>query len=487
MRTLSIDIGASSGRIYVTDFDGNSFFSVETYRFQNEMVNHEGHLCWDFESMMSNILQGLSVSFSKYKEIRTIGIDSFAVDYGLLDKRDNLISWPLGYRDYRNQDSMAKVLSKVDYRDIYQESGIQKLDFNTIFQLADDISKKKYFSSFLLIPDLIAFYLTGIKKMELTNLSTTALYNPLTRSLSHKNMNLIGLKEENFSPIIYPSSLIGHLKQSLLDQYHLYDCEVVAVGSHDTASAVASAPIDSKTAFLASGTWSLLGIELDSPLINDETYSNNFTNEIGLDHSIRFLKNIMGLFILQEIRHDYVRKEKEISFQEIAQMAQGVTDNSIYIDIEDECFKKPGNMIEKYYSYLKKTNQYQGEMELKHIARSIYESMAFKYVREFHTLKRITGKEIQRLCVIGGGAYAKLLNQLIADSLNIEVITGEGEATVYGNTLAQLIYLGLFKDHIEARKVLSKSTIRESYLPKDTERTAEKYKDYLNTISIGGK
>lgn len=485
MKTCAIDIGASSGRIIVSEWDGKNFRSEETFRFPNGMKEESGHLRWDFSALFENILKGLKVTFEKEKNIQTIGIDTWAVDYGLLDKKGKLIENPIGYRDARCLASMNRLLEDLDYSEIYTESGIQKLPFNTIFQLFDDIENKKKFSGFLLIPDLIAYELTGKRRCELTNLSTTAFYNPVKRTLSENNLRHIGLNKTAFAPMVLPGEKIGSLKKELIEKYDLYPCEVVAVGSHDTASAVAGAPIEEGSAYLSSGTWSLLGVELKEPLITKETYEANFTNEIGLDHSVRFLKNIMGLFIIQEIRHDIEASGEKISFQKIMDQAEAVKDNSVYIDVNDILFSTPGDMLNKYYLYLKKTGQYTKELSVGEIARSVYESMALTYIDEFKTLEELTGKKYDSLTVIGGGAKAHLLNQLISEALNLEVRTGPSEATALGNTLAQLIYLGAYKDHYQARSLLPLTYKKEVYTPKEPQKMQKKYQDYLKKTKGG--
>lgn len=483
MKVLSIDIGASSGRFIVTDYDGKKFEKIETFRFLNEMKYIDGHERWDFNHLFEEIKKGLRKTLSEFNDIKTIGVDTRAVDYGLL--KDNKLEFnPIAYRDDRNENAKNDLLTKLGgYNKIYKETGIQLLAFNTVFQLYDDIKNDKKFDKFLLIPDLINYYLTGNQFIELTNLSTTAIYNPIKKKISEEIVNTIGLKEEQIPELIYPSCLVGKLK----DEFKVNkesEIEVISVGSHDTASAVASVELDNNTCYLSSGTWSLLGVENDEPIINELSYKYNFTNEIGLEHKVRFLKNIMGLFIIQEIRKDYNELDnKKHSFQEFNDEATKVTNNDIYVDVDDELFSKPRDMLNKYYSYLKKTNQYKGDMTLGEVARSIYESMAFKYVGSLKSLEELINRKINKMIVIGGGNQAKLLNQLIANSLNIDVETGENEATVAGNALAQFIYLKEFKDLKEAREALNKNLKKEIYKPEEVEKFKNKYKKYLEVIS----
>lgn len=482
MKVLSIDIGASSGRFIVTDYDGKNFKKIETFRFLNEMKYIDCHERRDFSHLFEEIKKGLTITLKEFNDIKTIGVDTWAVDYGLL-KNNKLEFDPIAYRDDRNENAKNDLLDKFGgYNKIYKETGIQLLAFNTVFQLYDDIKNDKKFDIFLLIPDLINYYLTGNKFIELTNLSTTAIYNPIKKKISEEIINAIGLKKTQIPELIYPSCLVGKLK----DEFKVNkdsEIKVISVGSHDTASAVASIELDKNTCYLSSGTWSLLGVENDEPIINELTYKFNFTNEIGLEHKFRFLKNIMGLFIIQEIRKDYNELDnKKHSFQEFNDEAAKVINNDIYVDVDDKLFSKPRDMLNKYYSYLKKTNQYKGEMTLGEVARSIYESMAFKYAGSLKNLEELINRKINKMIVIGGGNQAKLLNQLIANSLNIEVEIGENEATVVGNALAQFIYLKEFKDLKEAREALNKNLEKEIYKPEEVEKFKNKYKKYLEVM-----
>jgi len=484
MKVLAVDIGASSGRFIVVDYNKGFLLKEETYRFSNAMEYCDGKLEWNFDSLIKNIKTGLRITLNKHSDIVSVGVDTWAVDYGKLDVKGTLISNPVAYRDERNEKAAKELLKTCKYETIYCNSGIQFLNFNTLFQLYAE--KKESFDKVLLIPDLINYFLTGEKRTELTNLSTTALYNPITRDYSEENFKLIGFSKNIFPQIIFPSTLVGKIKKELCDEEGIYQIPVIAVGSHDTASAIASINLSDHTAYLSSGTWSLLGVELSYPIINEMSYKYNYTNEIGLNHSVRFLKNIMGLFIVQELKKDFEKTDKKISFQTMQDEAKKIDNNDIYIDIDDELFQKPGDMLCKYYRYLDKTNQQQNNISIGQIVRSIYESMAFKYVEKMNELELITQDKKNKLIVVGGGINAKLLNQLIANALNIIVETGETEATVYGNAIAQLIYFNKFSSLNEARKELAKITNKEKYEPKDQDITKIKYQKYLS-ITKGGK
>lgn len=476
MKVLSLDIGASNGRFVLVNYFNNEFSFEETYRFNNEMEFIEGHYRWNFKKLFSEILKGLKISLSKHEGISSLGVDTWAVDYGRLDANGNLIADPISYRDIRNKEAAEKLLEKINYEYIYNNCGIQYLNFNSIFQLFDD--KGSVYDLFLLMPDLICYYLTGKKFCEITNFSTTCLYDPQNRSVSLKNMGLIGMDTKHIAPFIEPSKLIGKIKKEICDELGIYDLDVISVGSHDTASAIASLKLDEKSAYLSSGTWSLIGVELKKPLINKDTLFYNFTNEVGLEHTNRFLKNIMGLFIIQEVRKEF----NNLSFQEMNDAAKKIDNNNYYIDVDDEIFSTPSNMIGKIYSFLKKTNQKVNELSYGELSRMIYESMAFKYIESLKDLELLTNRKIEKLVVIGGGINSDLLNQLIANSLNIIVVTGENEATICGNALAQLIYYDEFSNLDSARKALEKHTEKKTYYPEHVEFYKTKYQNYLKII-----
>ena len=486
MKALSIDIGASSGRCIVIEYKNGEFFKNETYRFLNGMVNIHDSLRWNIKHILKEVTNGIIESLKKYPDIETIGVDTWGCDYVLIDdKKEDIIELPYAYRDKRNIEASNKLLKKVDYFKIYSKTGIQFLPFNTIFQLYVDSLNKKEFDSFLMIPDVINFYLTGNKYLEVTNLSTTSLYNPKTKEIDLDLLKLIKVDPNKFPPIIQPFSKVGKLRKDLFKDFDVSNIDVVS-GAHDTASAIASITLSSDSCYLSSGTWSLLGIELNEPLITIEGYKANFTNEVGLNNTIRYLKNIMGLFIIQELRKDLLKVDPLITFEKMNNLASEVNDNDIFIDIDDELFNTPDNMLNKFYEYLRKTNQ-ETNLEIKNIIRIIYESMAFKYLIEFKKLKEITKKEINKIYVVGGGSNATLLNQLIANTLNIEVITLDSEGSALGNALAQFIYKGIFANLTEARNALNKSNYlkMKRYYPKDIDLYQDKFNKYLKIINRG--
>lgn len=482
MKVLCLDIGASSGRFIVVNYDKYHFSTDETYRFYNGMEKDENeHLIWNFSKLFDEVKKGLKISLTKYKDISSLGIDTWGVDYGIVDKNGRLESNPYAYRDVRCEKSMEDLLGNIEYKEIYKRSGIQKLSFNTIFQLYDDKLNSRNIDKILLIPDLISYYLTGNEFIELTNLSTTSLYNPIKKEIDEDLLNLIKINKNIFPRIIVPGNEVGYLKDEIIKELGIYKLKIIASASHDSASAIASIPLKKESCYISSGTWSLLGVELNEPIINELSLKNNFTNEIGYNHSIRFLKNIMGLFIIQEYRKSLIERGIDVSFAEMLNEAKKVKNNEIYIDINDPIFNSPFDMENKLIKYLQATNQ-KFELTIGEMCLAIYESMAFKYFEEFKKLVEITNVDYKEMYIVGGGSNVDLLNQLTSNILNINVIEGEKEATVFGNALIQFISLNQFKDLDEARSILKSDHSYMVYSPMNHDFYIQKYYRYKEII-----
>ena len=482
MKVLCLDIGASSGRFIVVDYDNLHFITDETYRFYNGMEKGpNNHLIWNFTRLFDEIKKGLKISLTKYKDIVSLGIDTWGVDYGILNKEGKLIDNPCAYRDFRCEKAMNSLLNRIEYKDIYLKSGIQQISFNTVFQLHDDKLNFREIDKILLIPDLIAYFLTGNKYIELTNLSTTSLYNPVKKEIDDEILSYININKSIFPKLIVPGKEIGYIKDEIIKELGIYQIKVIATASHDSASAIASIPLNRETCYVSSGTWSLLGVELKEPIINELSYQNNFTNEIGYNHSIRFLKNIMGLFIIQEYRKSLIDRGINISFKEMVDQAKEVENNDVFIDINDLIFNEPFDMENKLKKYLKLTNQ-KDDLSIGEMCLAIYESMAFKYLEEFKKLVDITKINYKEMYIVGGGSNIALLNQLTSNILNINVIEGEKEATVYGNALIQFISLKQFSDLNEARSILKKDHSYMIYKPQNHDFYIKKYLKYKEIV-----
>jgi len=474
MKTLSIDIGAGSGRFIVVDYSPNNGFLIEEiYRFTNGMTAKDSHLYWDIKNLMREIIIGLQKSFAMHKDIASIGVDTWGCDYVLFS--NEIPDLTLAYRDERCAKAQEQLLNKVSYNLIYKETGIQNLPFNTIFQFYDDELCSRQFSHCLMIPDFINYCLTGKMYLEITNFSTTALYNPKTKATSSVLLDYLDLPFK-FSRLIAPSKVIGELSVELQKQYNLPSVPVISVASHDTASAVAAMKLTPETMFLSSGSWSLLGVELPEPLINKKSYAANFTNEVGVEDRICFLKNVGGLFVIQELVKDYNLTHKHhITYAEIERKVQKKALNiDFFIDLNDALLQTPGHMMQKIKKYFKKTRQVKPRSFIS-LMQGIYFSLVLAYAQEKKTLEAIVGTKFKRLVVVGGGSKSAFLNQLISDVLDVEVETGSSEATALGNAIAQFIGLKVFKNLDEAREAI-KLTSTIYHRQKNYEKEIEKYR-----------
>lgn len=477
MKVISIDLGATSGRVMTITYENNQFSYVENSRFENRTyLDEKDNLRWDFSFLMENVISGLKKALSSSDDIQSISIDTWAVDYGLL-KDGKLMNDPLCYRDVHSFQSQKEVTSVMPFEEIYQRVGIQNLHFNTIYQLKYDLENVLKADSLLLIPDLIAYYLTGEKRIELTNASTTSLYSFKQGRFDEELLHLIGIDEKVFPKMISPGETYGCLKEEISKKR----ISVLACPSHDTASAVLGASGFDRFAYISSGTWSLIGTELDDIHISKEGLKANFTNEIGYGNKIRYLKNTMGMFLINEVRKDYKKKGLEIPVKDILPLVEKSEDIPSYLDVDSPCFEAPGNMIEKVLSYLKETNQKQpsspGEM-----FKMIYKSMALRYKEILSSLENIIKKKFTSIIVVGGGNQADYLNQAVADACDIEVKTGCSEATVMGNAVSQFIALGKIKDVDEGRRRIEASFPGKRFLPKRVKYYEEEMKNYLLTL-----
>ena len=436
---LAVDIGASSGRHMLARIQDGKIKLEEIYRFENGMKRVEGKLLWDTEHLFNEIINGMK----KCKELNKIpvsmSIDTWAVDYILLDENDHVLGDSYGYRDHRT-DGMDEVVNKViDEKELYAKTGIQKQIFNTIYQLTavkentpELLEKAK---TFIMLPDYFQFLLTGNKMCEYTNASTTQLVSPETYQWDEELIESLGLPKDIFLPISMPGTLVGSLKEDIKKEVG-FDLDVVLCGSHDTASAVMAVPESTgESVYISSGTWSLMGIESKKAIINDEARLANFTNEGGYDHRFRFLKNIMGLWMIQSIRHEY---NDAYSFAQLCELAQENKDFPSRVDVNDDKFLSPDNMTQAVQDYCKETGQRVPET-IGELAEVVYQSLAICYKKAIHNLEEIVGKTYNSIHIIGGGSNAAYLNQLTANATGKKIYAGPSEASALGNVLAQMI------------------------------------------------
>ena len=453
---LAIDIGASSGRHMLAGMKDGKMQLEEVYRFPNGMDNKNGTLCWDVERLFTEIKNGLK----KCKEIGKIpvsmGIDTWGVDYVLLDKDDNILGDTVGYRDSRTEGMDEKVYEVIPQDDLYARTGIQKQIFNTIYQLmAVKESHPEYLEqaeTILMIPDYFNFLLTDVKKNEYTEATTGQLISPKTNDWDYELIDMLGYNSGMFLPVSMPGTVVGGFTEEVQKEVG-FNCTVVLPATHDTGSAVLAVPTnDDDAVYISSGTWSLMGIERKEADCSMESMKANFTNEGGYDHRFRYLKNIMGLWMIQSVKKEFT---EDLSFAQICEMASKETISSI-VDCNDDCFLAPKSMIEAVQKFCRDTNQQVPET-VGEISSVIYNSLAKCYGATVEEIEAITGKKYSTIYVVGGGSNAGYLNELTAKYTGRKVSAGPSEATAIGNVIVQMLHDGVFASLPEARTCVKES------------------------------
>jgi rhamnulokinase/L-fuculokinase len=488
LKMLAIDLGASSGRGIVGGFDGNKLSIRENHRFPNEPVNICGNFCWDIMRIFHEIKTSISnCILSDDKNIKSIGIDTWGVDYSFIDKNGALMANPYHYRDSRTDEIQPYAFSKVPFEEIYGVTGIQTINFNTIYQLIADLRDRKYVldnaDKLLFIPDLLNYFLTGQKFTEYTIASTGAVLDAKTRKIATDLLNKFGIREDLFCEVVMPGHKIGKLTKSLQDEIGKTDADVVNVASHDTASAVISVPAKNGDDFvyISSGTWSLMGVETKEPIITKQSMNYNLTNEGGAGNTIRFLKNIMGLWLEQESRRQWKREGLSFTFDELTEQALKSKPFACFINPNDELFTPQGDMPNRIREYCKKTNQYVPET-VGEVVRCIFESLALCYRNTIENIENMTGKHYSCINIVGGGTKEAILCQYAADASNRVVYAGPVEATAIGNISMQAIASGEIKNISEAREIIRNSFEIKVYEPKDRDAWDDAYQRYLSII-----
>ena len=455
---LAVDIGASSGRLILGHLENGKMELEEVHRFENGMVKKDGELCWEFDRLFQEIKNGLK----KCKEIGKIpvsmGVDTWGVDFVLMDKDDKVLGNTVGYRDHRNEGMDEEVYKTISLEDLYARTGIQKAIFNTVYQLMAVKTKHPEYleqaETMLHVPDYFHYLLTGKKTCEYTEATTGQLVNAETKDWDYELIDKLGYPRKMFQKLIMPGTSVGHFTEEVKAEVG-FDVEVVAPATHDTGSAVLAVPAnDDDFIYISSGTWSLMGIEREKADCSKKSCEMNFTNEGGYAGRFRYLKNIMGLWMIQSVRHEY---DDKYGFAEICQMAEEAKDFPSRVDANDECFLSPESMIEEVKDYCRRTGQKVPET-LGEIATVSYTSLAECYAKTAKELEEMTGRTFSRIHVVGGGSNAGYLNELTARATGKEVHAGPGEATAIGNITAQMLKAEEFKSIEEAR-----TTIHESF------------------------
>ena len=453
----AVDVGASSGRLILGWMEDGCMKLEEVHRFENGMVRRNGSLCWEFDRIYSEIVTALKKCREIGKIPSALGVDTWGVDFVLLDAQDRVVGDTVGYRDQRTNGMDEEVYRIVPEKELYERTGIQKALFNTIFQLMalklqhpEQLEKAE---TLLFVPDYFHYLLTGIKTNEYTEASTSGLLNAQEKTWDTELLDRLGYPRRLFRELTVPGSLIGHIRPELAEEIG-YDLEIVAPCTHDTGSAVLAVPAnDDDFVYISSGTWSLMGVERKEPLCTELACENNLTNEGGYEYRYRLLRNIMGLWMIQSVRHE---TGDAYSFAEFCDMAEEARDFPSRVDCNDLCFMAPESMTEEIRDYCRRTGQKVPETPGE-LATVIYTSLAECYARTIEELERATGRTYSRIHVVGGGSNAAYLNELTAKATKKEVHCGPGEATAIGNIMAQMLYTGEFRSVEEARDVVRRS------------------------------
>lgn len=463
---LAVDIGASGGRHILGHITDGKIQLEEIYRFENGMKNQSGKLLWDVEHLFAEIVNGMKKCRECGKIPHSMAIDTWAVDYVLLDKDDKILGDTYGYRDSRTAGMDEKVYEIIPEKELYAKTGIQKQIFNTIYQLMAVRQQTPELlenaETLLMLPDYFQFLLTGVKVSEYTNATSTQLVSPMDKQWDIELIGRLGYPEKIFLPLRMPGTTVGNLKSEIQREVG-FDCEVVLCASHDTASAVMAVPdAGGEALYISSGTWSLMGVESEKAHCGEESRLANFTNEGGYDYRFRYLKNIMGLWMIQSVRHEMGDR---YSFAELCEMAEENKDFPSRVDVNDNCFLAPDNMTAAIQAYCENKGQPRPETPGE-IATVIYQSLADCYGETVRELETNTGKTYDSIRIIGGGANAAYLNQVTANAAKRSVFAGPTEATAVGNLMAQMIKSGELKDLTAARKCVYESFDIKRYTPK---------------------
>jgi rhamnulokinase len=466
---LACDLGADSGRLMLGTLDNGRITLEELHRFPNGPVKTSGALHWDFAGLLEQLKTGLKKAAARQLPIASISTDSWGVDYVLYDDRGLVMQPVWCYRDSRTAYGVENARAKVDWPTTYAETGIQFMALNTIYQLAAEPPERlARAKQLLLIGNAINYFCSGVAKNEISLASTTQLYNPQTKTWSKKLLDALKLREDLFAPICPSGTRLGPMKKNLATETGLPQIEVIASCSHDTGAAVAAVPASGGNwAYLSSGTWSLMGVEWPQPVINDQARSLQFTNEIGYGGSVRLLKNIAGLWIVQECRRHWAKEGKKYDFAMLERLAADAPPFVSLFNPDDPRFLSPDNMPQKIAEFCEETSQ---PVPANHGAyvRCIYESHALFYRVVLRRLERLTGRKIERLHIVGGGSQASTLNQCTANALKIPVIVGPTECTALGNILVQAIALGHLPSLEAAREVVRNSFELKTVTPQDS-------------------
>ncbi len=485
---FAVDLGATSGRTIVGSISDGRFELEELTRFPNNLIVQGGHYYWDIHGLYFEIIRGLKETASRQLDITSIGIDTWGVDFVCIGDDGDILRNPRAYRDPVSFDAMDDYLSHViTRREIYDITGIQLMNFNSVFQLyamrREQNSALKHAHKILFVPDALSWMLTGNEVCEYTIASTAQLLDPRTKLLDERLLASVGLSRSKFGKMVRPGTLIGVLTDEVQRLTGLGAIPVIAVAGHDTGSAVAAVPAkDEKFAYLSSGTWSLMGIETKDAIISDLSYERNFTNEGGIEGTTRFLKNICGMWLYERCRLEWPEEVRKLSHPELQGQAMQVEPFRSIINPDDPSFAAPTSMIAAIKNYCSKTSQPVPETPAQ-ICRCIFDSLALRYRQVFQWLQEFAPFRLDVLHIIGGGSLNKYLNQFTADSTGVTVLAGPQEGTAIGNIMMQAKAAGVVSDIWQMRQIIANSLDLVKYEPKDKKKWDTAYKRYLDLTS----
>jgi rhamnulokinase len=475
---LAVDLGASSGRVLCGLFDGKKLSLEEAHRFPNLPFPLMGSYHWNALGLLGEVKTGLRKAAATHgASVVSLGLDTWGVDYGYVDKRGRLLGNPYAYRDPRTSGMEKEACRRAGRWTIYKTTGIQFMFFNTLMQVLADVEHDnpalKSADRLLFMPDLLNYWLTGVMVNEHTIASTSQMIDPRTGRWAKPLLSRLGIPTQMLGKIVEPGTALGRLLPELREEVGLGSARVIAPGCHDTASAVAAVPArGANHAYLSSGTWSLMGVESAVPVITEKGMKYSLTNEGGVEHTIRLLTNICGLWLVQECKRVWESRGRSYDYVELASLAQKEKPFSAFIEPDDPAYATPGDMPARIAAYCRKTRQ-KAPSTPGAFVRVIYDSLALKYRVVFDRLQELTGRHLDTLHVVGGGAQNKVLNPFAANALNRPVVTGPVEATAIGNILVQMMACGDLTSLEQGRELVRRSFPTVTYEPREQIRWAD--------------
>ena len=483
---VAIDLGATSGRVITAQIKEGLLHTEEVARFAHAIVEREGKFYWDLDALLGHITAALGELARKGVRVRSIGIDTWGVDFGLLDADGRLLAQPRAYRDPYTDGAPEAFFKRIPRREVYARTGIQVMNFNTLYQLfalqRENPLLLAEASTLLFMPDLIGYLLTGSKACEYTILSTSQFLDPYTKQVDGELLTECGVVPEMLPDVVMPGTVVGFLRDDVLPHPFGYPIPVIAVAGHDTGSAVAAVPAKGREfAYLSSGTWSLMGIEVEEPIISERTSELNFTNEGGVEGTTRFLKNITGMWLLEQCRKEWERAGKHYSYEDIVRLIGEAPAFERFVNPDDPAFANPASMIQALADYCTTRGMTPPPTDAA-VVRLIMESLAMRYRQVMQWLEEFAPFPIEKLHVIGGGSKNALLNQFTANALGIPVIAGPAEATAIGNIMLQLKALGDIDSIGQMRAAIRRAVETKEYQPEDTAAWDSAYQRYLKHI-----